>query len=282
MATTTIHGLRVNYQVRGSGPPLLMLAPGGFDATIEKWSTAGAWTGMQTLAAFAGQFTVIAYDRRESGESDGRVERLSWGLYAEQAKGLLDHLGVDGAFVMGGCMGVSVGTAFAARHPRLTRALVLHWPVGGYRFRANGQDRFRRHQAFATEHGLDGVVKRAHEGKSFWSDPEAGPWASCIVRSREFAEAFVGHDLDYYLGVVAASAKTLFDRDTAPGAEPEELMAMKCPALIIPGGDWAHTRSSAHYLRELLPQAEFWDVTPPEQTHPRLLERIVEFGRQHA
>jgi hypothetical protein len=35
MPTATIDRLEVNYLTRGSGPALLMLAPGGFDATME-------------------------------------------------------------------------------------------------------------------------------------------------------------------------------------------------------------------------------------------------------
>ena len=156
MPTATIDGLEINYATRGAGPALLMLAPGGFDATMEKWTTAGVWKGMRPA-------------------SGGRVERLSWSLFAEQAKGLLDHLGVARAFVLGGCMGCSVAVAFAACFPEATHALILHWPVGGYRWKLNGADRFARHLRFAREHGLAGVVKRAHEGKSFWQDPEAGP-----------------------------------------------------------------------------------------------------------
>lgn len=117
MPTATIDGLKVEYITRGSGPALLMFAPGGFDATMEKWRTGTAWTGMSALDALARSFTVVAYDRRESGASGGRVERLSWALFAEQGKRLLDHLGIGRAFVMGGCMGCSVATAFAARHP---------------------------------------------------------------------------------------------------------------------------------------------------------------------
>jgi hypothetical protein len=37
----------------------------------------------------------------------------------------------------------------------------------------------------------------------------------------------------------------------------------------------------AFYLRELLPQPEFWPVMPPEQTPDRVRDRIVEFGRAH-
>ncbi len=281
MPTAIIDGLEVNYLTRGSGPPLLMLAPGGFDATMEKWATAGVWKGMKPLDTLSSEFTVIVYDRRESGASSGRVEKLSWTLFAEQAKALLNHLGIEEAFVLGGCMGCSVAVAFAARFPTSTHALILHWPVGGYRWKLNGQDRFGRHLRFARENGLAGVVKRAHEGKSFWQDPEAGPWASSIVRDPNFAEAFQDQDLDRYLGIVAASARTLFDRDMPPGAEPEELMAMKVPALIIPGDDPAHATSGAHYLRELLPQSEFWDVMPPEQSPERVRDRILEFGQAH-
>jgi pimeloyl-ACP methyl ester carboxylesterase len=184
MQTTIIDGLEVNYLTHGFGPPLLMLAPGGFDATMEKWTTSGVWKGMRPLDTLSSQFTVVAYDRRESGASGGRVEKLSWSLFAEQAKALMDHLGIPEAFILGGCMGCSVALAFAARFPEATHALILHWPVGGYRWKQNGRSRFARHGQFARENGLEGVVKRAHEGKSFWQDPEAGPWASCADHRR--------------------------------------------------------------------------------------------------
>jgi pimeloyl-ACP methyl ester carboxylesterase len=281
MPTAIIDGLQVNYLTRGSGPALLMLAPGGFDATMEKFRTAGVWKEMRPLDTLTGDFTVIAYDRRESGASGGGVEKLTWSLFAEQAKGLMGHLGIHDAFVLGGCMGCSVALAFAARFPEATRGLILHWPVGGYRWKMNGGDRFARHTRFARENGLAGVVKRAHAGQSFWQDPEAGPWASVIVRDQEFADAFENQDPERYVGIVAASGRTLFDRDMPPGAEPEEMVAMKMPAVILAGDDPAHATSGAHYLRELLPKAEFWPVMPPEQTPDRVRERIIEFGRAH-
>jgi pimeloyl-ACP methyl ester carboxylesterase len=281
MPTALIDGIEVNYVTHGSGPALLMLAPGGFDATMEKWTTAGVWKGMRPLDTLSSQFTLVAYDRRESGTSGGRVERLTWALFADQAKALLDHLGIREAYVLGGCMGCSVALAFAARYPEATRALILHWPVGGYRWRLNGGDRFARHARFARDNGPAGVVKRAHEGRSFWQDPEAGPWASVIVHDERFAGAFVQQDAERYVGLVAASGRTLFDRDMPPGAEPEEILAMKVPALILPGDDPAHAASGAFYLRELLPHPEFWPVMPPEQTPDRVRDRILEFGRAH-
>lgn len=279
MAVAMVDGLEVYYESRGSGAPLLMLAPGGFDATIEKWLATNAWKEINALEKLSSQFQMIIYDRREAGRSGGRVERLRWDLYARQAKGLLDHLKIDSAFVLGGCMGCSVALAFAVSFPEATRALVLHWPVGGYRWKANSRERFARHAALVRERGLAGVVERASEKGSFWQDPESGPWAPCIARDARFAEAFASQDQQRYLGIVEASGRTLFDRDTAPGAEPEEIMGIKAPALIVPGDDPSHATSAAHYLRECLPNAEYWNVMPPEQRTEKVCDRILEFCR---
>jgi pimeloyl-ACP methyl ester carboxylesterase len=102
-----------------------------------------------------------------------------------------------------------------------------------------------------------------------------------IVRDPRFAAAFEAQDADRYLGLAAASGRTLFDRDMPPGAEPEEILAIKAPALIVAGDDPAHATSGAHYLRELLPRPELWPVMPPEQTTGRVCDRILEFGRAH-
>ena len=40
MPTVDIDGMTTRYEISGSGPPILMMAPGGFDSAIEKWSTA--------------------------------------------------------------------------------------------------------------------------------------------------------------------------------------------------------------------------------------------------
>ena len=276
---TTIDGLEVYYETHGSGPPLLMLAPGGFDATIDKWLSTSAWKGTNALEALSREYTLVVYDRRESGRSGGRLERLSWSAYARQAKGLLDQLKLESAFVLGGCMGCSVGLAFAVNYPASTRALLLHWPVGGYQWKANCLERFQRNVRFAQEHGLKGVVRRAEQGKSFWEDPEAGPWASVINQYATFAQTFPSQDLDRYLAIVSTSARSMFDRDTAPGAEPEEVRGIKTPALIIPGDDPSHATSAAHYLRECLVRPQFSNVMPPEQTTEWVCEQVLEFCR---
>ena len=280
MPNVTVEGIDTYYETHGSGSPILMCAPGGFDATVEKWRVASAWTGIDAVKVLAAEHTVILYDRRDCGQSGGRVERLSWATYTRHGKALLDYLKTGSAWIMGGCMGCSVALAFGVHYPESTRGLILHWPVGGYRWKVNGQERFARHYDFTKEKGLQGVVERARGGKSFWMDPEAGPWATLIARDSGFAERFADQDLERYLAMIRTTGRSLFDRDTAPGAEPEEVLAVKAPSLLIPGDDPSHATSAAHYLRELLPNADFWNVMPPEQTTQKVCDRILEFCRK--
>lgn len=281
MPIANVDGIDTYYETHGSGTPILMCAPGGFDATIDKWRVASAWTGIDAIKALAAEHQVILYDRRECGQSAGRVERLSWATFTRHGKALLDHLNIDTAWVMGGCMGCSVALAFGVHYPQATRGVLLHWPVGGFRWKINSQARFMRHHDFAKQNGLKGVVERSQDKKNFWLDPESGPWAGMIARDKNFAANFASQDLEQYLALIVTSGRTLFDRDTATGAEPEEVLGIKAPSLIIPGDDQSHATSGAHYLRELMPNNEFWPVMPPQQTTQTVVERILEFCRKH-
>ena len=62
----------------GDGPPLLMYAPGGFDATIEKWRAQGVYERIKLLEHLPKKYRCIAFDRRECGQSGGRVEQITW------------------------------------------------------------------------------------------------------------------------------------------------------------------------------------------------------------
>lgn len=286
MPSAIIDGLKVDYVVRGEGPPLLMLAPGGFDSTIESWRTRGVWKDLLPLETLAGDFRMIAYDRRESGSSGGRIEQFTWRLFAEQGVQLLDHLRIDRAWIIGGCMGVSVALAMAAHFPERCAGLLLHWPVGGYRWRAKGQEFFSRHIAFARAMGLAAVVERARKTTNFWADPEAGPWASPLRTDAAFAAHYVERDLEQYLAIVAQGRDTLFDDVMPSGATAEQLIAIKAPSFIMSGDDASHSTSSAHVLRELIPGARFSALMPPEQNADTvkrwILDAVAAAGKMRA
>ena len=110
----------------------------------------------------------------------------------------------------------------------------------------------------------------------------SGPWASTIVSDPDFAANFAIQDQDRYLAVVGLMGQMLFDRDTTTGPEPQELMALKVPAVIIPCADASHATSAARYLQEYLVGSVYHDVPVDEQTPDRVRQWIIEFIETNA
>jgi pimeloyl-ACP methyl ester carboxylesterase len=278
VATTVIDGITTRYEVAGSGPPLLMFSPGGFGAELENWTSFGIYERIRLLDYLPAQYTCIVFDRRESGQSGGRVERIGWPGYAAQGLGLLDHLGIDKAHLIGGCVGCSAVASFAVRYPDRTLSMSLLSPAGGPRYRMMQQSRFARHLSFAAENGLAGVVSLAAASThGFSQDPRLGPWVTVIRADEGFARNYARQDPDRYQITVAAMGRTLFDRDTAPGPEPEDLMALDVPVLVVPGQDESHATSAARYFQECLAASRYWDVPVARQTEGTLRPLLLEF-----
>ena len=278
MPSAVLDGIRTRYEIFGDGPPILMHAPGGFDATIEKWRTLGVYARIRPLDHLPEKYRCIVFDRRECGESGGRVEALTWAHYAKQGKLLLEHLGIERAHVMGGCMGVSCAIAFAVAYPQATRSLLLWWPVGGAKYRIRAHERFNVHLDFVRANGMHAVVAHAQkEGKAFSADARGGPWASVLRHDNAFAAAYARLEIREYEHIAAQMCRNLFDRDTSPGAEPEQLLKLDIPAIVIPGRDESHATSAARYLEECLPKAEYWDVPPEAQTEAAAPARLLQF-----
>jgi pimeloyl-ACP methyl ester carboxylesterase len=276
--TAVIDGIATRYEVSGSGPPLLMFSPGGFNSTLENWQSLGIYRRLNLLGHLSKRYTCITFDRRESGRSGGRVERVTWADYAAQGRGLLDHLEIERAHLMGGCAGCSIVVGFGVAHPERTSSMVLFSPAGGARYRMKQHARFVRHLAYVEEHGLDGVVALATGSEhSFTQDPRVGPWVTVVRTDPQFAKAYAGYDPQHYSAIVGGMSRLLFDRDTVSGAEPEDLMGLDIPALIVPGQDDSHATSAARYLEECLPRADYWDVPVKEQTEETVPDRVLEF-----
>jgi pimeloyl-ACP methyl ester carboxylesterase len=278
MPTAEIDGITTHYEIRGEGPPLLMFAPGGFNATASNWTSLRVYARLNLVGHLEKSYTCVMFDRRESGASGGRVERIAWADYAAQGKGLLDHLGIGRAHLMGGCVGCSVAAVFATRWPESAASMVLYSPAGGARYRLAQHSRFARHLSFSSERPIPSLVSHVLSStEGFTRDPRVGPWANVIRSDPEFADRFGQQDPRRYETVVAGMARTLFDRDTVPGPEPEDLLRLDLPALIVPGQDASHATSAARYLQECLPLAQYWDMPVAEQTEATAPTRLLEF-----
>jgi len=87
MHTLSVNGIDLAYELRGEGPPLLLLH--GF------FGSSGDWVHLFDLEALAKQWRLIMPDARGHGRSTDPDGRLSHRQAAADTAALLDHLKVD-------------------------------------------------------------------------------------------------------------------------------------------------------------------------------------------
>ena len=87
MPVANVDGIDTYYEIQGSGTPILMCAPGGFDATIDKWRVASAWTGINAIQALAAEHARRFRDGPLAEECEAlRVESLLAAGHASEAR----------------------------------------------------------------------------------------------------------------------------------------------------------------------------------------------------
>jgi pimeloyl-ACP methyl ester carboxylesterase len=119
----------IYYDERGSGFPLLLIAPGAMNSAIGLWSTAT----INPLELYSEDFRLVAMDQRNAGRSSGPLEVGDpWGAYARDQLALLDHLGIQKFHVLGACIGSSFALKLIEQAPERVAAAVLQQPVGIY------------------------------------------------------------------------------------------------------------------------------------------------------
>ncbi|MET0625964.1 MAG: alpha/beta fold hydrolase [Pyrinomonadaceae bacterium] len=115
MAEFEVEGLRLYYEERGRGEPLVLVP--GFGT--------GAWIWYRQTDVFAGHFRAVVFDPRGVGRSEGRDEPRPMRGFADDVAALLDELKVERAHVLGASFGGFVAQEFALAYPERTRSLVL-------------------------------------------------------------------------------------------------------------------------------------------------------------
>jgi 3-oxoadipate enol-lactonase len=110
-----IRGTELAYDVRGSGPPVLLLH--AFPLGLAMWD--------DQVRALSAAFQVVRFDARGFGGSPPGDGLLSMERIADDAVGLLDHLQIAAATVCGLSMGGYAAFAFARNHSARLRGLVL-------------------------------------------------------------------------------------------------------------------------------------------------------------
>jgi pimeloyl-ACP methyl ester carboxylesterase len=121
MPTVDVNGSELYYELRGAGPPLLLIMGATGDG--------GVFDRFADL--LAEEFTVATYDRRGNGRSPRPVgwDTTSPEEQADDAAALLDALDLAPAAVFGTSSGGIFALAMLLRHPQAVRAALLHEPA---------------------------------------------------------------------------------------------------------------------------------------------------------
>lgn len=153
--TLRVPGANLYYEVRGSGPLLLLVPTGNGDA--------GPFRGLASL--LADRYTVLSYDRRGHSRStldepidpDKQLE-----VDVEDVVSLLDHFGDGPSDVYATCSGGTIAVAMMERYPNRVRTMVVHEPpLISILPDADTELAFHAelHQIF-VEHGIDAAKDR--------------------------------------------------------------------------------------------------------------------------
>lgn len=123
--------VRIHYEERGSGTPILIMPGGGLNSSMKVLRNTSPFNPMEV---FSDEFRCITLDIRNSlaGQSTGPVEvDRPWNAFADDQLGLLDHLGIDKFIAMGFCIGGPLSWNLMQRAPDRVMAAMLVQPSAG-------------------------------------------------------------------------------------------------------------------------------------------------------
>jgi pimeloyl-ACP methyl ester carboxylesterase len=125
-----VNGTRFYYEVAGSGHPLVLVH--GFSLDTRMWDA--------QFEVFAERYKVIRYDIRGYGKSAAPGTEAYY--HAEDLKGLLEHLSIERAHILGLSLGGAIAIEFAVAYPAMTGALVVVDSVlWGHNWSEEGRER---------------------------------------------------------------------------------------------------------------------------------------------
>jgi len=115
MPVTQIGDINIYYESHGDGEPLLLIM--GYGQCSALWEP--------LIRDFSPPYRVIFFDNRGTGRSDKPDMPYTMKMMADDARGLLDAMGIESAHILGISMGGMIAQEFVLNYPDKLRSLVL-------------------------------------------------------------------------------------------------------------------------------------------------------------
>jgi pimeloyl-ACP methyl ester carboxylesterase len=206
---TSINGLAIHHESDGDGPPIVFVHGLG--------ATSNVWHAQRTT--FSKYYRVVVYDRSGCGRSQNASAGYSVDAWADELAGLLTHLALPSAVVVGHSLGSMVAQRFAAKYASRTRALVL---AGG--------------EAELTAGAKQILTERARSIEADGLFAAVGPWLASVLSpaTREANPALAGLLREMFLANDPRSyaQQCLALRD---GSVRGDHANIRCPTLLTVG-----------------------------------------------
>ncbi len=237
MASVQTNGITIEYDVTGSGEPLVLIMGLG-----EQMTT---WPDEFVAKLVDVGFQVIRFDNRDIGlstQSDGEppspvrtvasriVRRTPKAAYdvrdmAADTAGLLDALGVGAAHVVGVSMGGMIAQAMAIEHPAVVRSLVsIMSNTGDATHGVVAPSLLAKLARLVTHVDREDAVERSVEVYRLIAGPAYDPVEQRAIAKRNVERSFRPDAVARQIAAIMASP----DRT-------EALSAVRVPALVVHG-----------------------------------------------
>jgi 3-oxoadipate enol-lactonase len=237
MPVVNVNGVNLYYQVHGSGEPLILISGLGADRKGCSFQ----------LRHFKKFYRVVVFDNRGIGRSDKPVRPYTIRDMAADTVGLMDHLKMDQANVLGVSMGGMIAQEMALNHPqRLKRVILASTGANGWESAPNAKMSRALGVAEVTQQiNWDGINWRkamiAITSLSF------NGWAYRFFMTSAY-RVLVRPPM---LRGVSGQMRAIGGHNTV-----DRLPLIKCPTLVIGGTkDWIFPRSALELLGERIPGA---------------------------
>jgi pimeloyl-ACP methyl ester carboxylesterase len=190
----SVNGLRMYYEVHGSGRPVVLMH--GAFCTIET-------DFRKLIPILAKKYQVIAVEQQAHGRTADVDRPLTYEGMADDTAALVRTLGIEKADFVGYSMGGAIGIEVAMRHPNLVRKLVF---FGGASYAPEGY--------YPDVLGFEKDMKPEHLKDT--------PWKKSYDEIAPNKENFP---------VLVEKIRTL--DTTFPGWKPEAVKAIQAPTLLV-------------------------------------------------
>jgi pimeloyl-ACP methyl ester carboxylesterase len=238
MNSVEVNGVELEYEVAGSGEPVLLISP----------VIADGFRPLLSEPVLADRYRLIRYHKRGWMGSTPTPAPVSVLDHAADAAAILDHLGVRRAHVAGHSSGAAVAAQLTLDRPETVHTLIL---LELSLFSVPSGPAFLREAGPAFAAYADGDHEQALA--AFMTVVSGLDWATCRALLDERLPGAVAQavkDADTFFGIeLPALTEWTFG--------PEQAAAIGCPVLSVRGTDtrplWSEV---AGFLRAALPDVQ--------------------------